>query len=83
VRKVANPYTNDTRTRLRWRKSRRSDAGGNGGGGGCVDIAWLSTDGDRAVRDHKLQDASPVFPMSAGNWAALRAAALNGALNIN
>jgi Domain of unknown function (DUF397) len=84
VSKVANTNTIDTRTRLTWRKSRRSNGGGgSGGGNGCVDIAWLNAAGDRAVRDHKLQDASPVFGMSAGNWAALRAAALHGALNIN
>jgi hypothetical protein len=70
-------------TALKWRKARRSDGvGGNGGGGGCVEIAWLDENGARAVRDHKLRDASPVFTMSPDNWRALRAAALNGTLDI-
>jgi hypothetical protein len=68
---------------LRWRKSRRSGAAGNGNDTGCVEIAWLDEHGARAVRDHKLQDASPQFTMSAANWTALRTAALNGTLDIS
>jgi hypothetical protein len=84
VDSVANNDLNDPRTGLRWRKSRRSDGvGGSGNGTGCVDIAHLDRRGARAVRDHKLADASPVFTMSAANWQALRAAALNGALDID
>ena len=81
---MANNDLNDPRTGLRWRKSRRSDGvGGSGNGSGCVDIAHLDRRGARAVRDHKLSDASPVFAMSAANWQALRTAALNGTLNID
>jgi Domain of unknown function (DUF397) len=80
---VANNDLHDPGTPLRWRKARRSGGvGGSGGGGGCVDVAWLDSHGARAVRDHKLQDASPVLTMSPGNWQALRAAALNGILDI-
>lgn len=81
---MANNDLNDAGTPLRWRKSRRSGgAGGSGNGSGCVDIARLDQHGARAVRDHKLADASPVFTMSAANWQALRAAALDGALDID
>jgi hypothetical protein len=47
-----------------------------------VEIAWLDSHGARAVRDHKLRDASPIFTMSPDNWRALHAAALNGTLDI-
>jgi hypothetical protein len=46
-----------------------------------VDIAWLDAGGARAVRDHKLREASPVFTMSPANWHALRAAAVDGTLD--
>lgn len=79
---MANSDLNDPHAGLRWRKSRRS-GGGSGSGAGCVDIAWLDERGARAVRDHKLRDASPVFAMSSANWRALRAAALDGTLDID
>lgn len=72
----------DLNTHLRWRKARRSGGGGGSGGGqDCVEIAWLDEEGARAVRDHKLADASPVFTMSPRNWHVLRAAALDGSLD--
>jgi hypothetical protein len=80
---VANNDLHDPGTPLRWRKSRRSGGvGGNGGGNDCVEIAWLDSCGARAVRDHKLRDASPIFTMSPDNWQALRTAALAGTLDI-
>jgi hypothetical protein len=79
---VATSDPNDPRTRLRWRKARRSGGGGGSGGGNdCVEIAWLDDEGARAVRDHKLATASPVFTMSPRNWHALRTAALIGTLD--
>ena len=80
---VPNSALNEPNTGLRWRKARRSDGvGGSGGGSGCVEIAWLDPSGARAVRDHKLREASPVFAMSRSNWLALRAAALDGHLDL-
>jgi hypothetical protein len=46
-----------------------------------VEVAWLDEHGARAFRDTKLDQAGPILTMSAANWHALRAAALNGTLD--
>ena len=80
---MPNSDPSDPHTGLRWRKARRSSGGGGSGGGNdCVEIAWLNEHGARAVRDHKLRDASPVFTISPANWRALRIAALDGDLDL-
>jgi hypothetical protein len=79
---VTNNDLHDPGTPPRWRKARRSGGGGGGGGGDCVEVAWLDEHGARAFRDTKLDQTGPILTMSAANWHALRAAALNGTLDI-
>lgn len=49
---------------FRWRKSSRSNGGGN-----CVEVALYGR-GTSAVRDSKLGQASPVLPFTADAWTS-------------
>lgn len=51
-----------------WRKSSRS--GGSGNDTNCVEVR-RSTNTDFHLRDSKLKSGSPVFALSAGDFAAL------------
>lgn len=51
-----------------WRKSSRSGTGGNDNN--CVEVR-RSTNTDFHLRDSKLKSGSPVFALSAGDFAAL------------
>jgi hypothetical protein len=61
-------------TRTAWRKSSRSSGNGSSN---CVEVAALRDETQEAaarafqVRDSKLGDGSPVFDMSAPDFAAL------------
>ncbi len=52
-------------TRLKWRKSTRSD----GNGGSCVEVADLA-DGGAAVRDTKAKGNGPILWFTAAEWDA-------------
>lgn len=51
-----------------WRKSTRSGSGGNDNN--CVEVR-RSTNADFHLRDSKLKSGSPVFALSADDFAAL------------
>ena len=62
-------------TELRWRKSSRSNNGGN-----CVEIAELPG-GGRAVRDSKNPDG-PVLAFTREEWAAFVEGAKDGEFDL-
>ncbi len=71
IRSGSGNNSNCVEVRRAWRKSARSGADNNSD---CVEVALCSDDGFH-LRDSKLDDDSPVFDLTPGDFTALLNAA--------